>query len=230
MINVAYQTSLHHHKKMIDLLIHERGLSEQTILDFGIGFSGKYALARIEQKYKNELQEMGVLNLKGNDRNWRRITFPIRNQEGEIAGFMSRKTSEGDVKYLLPVDNHYLHKSQSLFNLHRALLYIKKEKFVYIVEGVFDVMALYQAGIKNVVAPLGSELTPNQLELISNYTDRFVLAFDGDVAGFKASLKATKLISEYMRGRKPEWTLNEGVALLTLGEDEDIGDYLKKPS
>jgi len=214
---------------MVDLLVHIRGLSKQTILDFGIGFSGKNALAGIDQKYKNELQEMGVLNLKGNDRNWRRITFPIRNQEGEIAGFMGRQTSEGDVKYLLPMDNHYLHKSQTLFNLHRALPYIEKEKFVYVVEGVFDVMALYQIGIRNVVAPLGSELTPDQLGLISNYIDRFVLTFDGDVAGFKASLKATKLIAEYMRERKQGWTLNEGVALLKFDENEDLGDYLKMP-
>lgn len=230
MTNIAYQTSLHHHKKIMDLLIHERGLSKKTILDFGIGFSGKYALASIEQKYKNELQEMGVLNLKGNDRNWRRITFPIRNQEGEIAGFIGRQTSEGDVKYLLPMNNKYLLKSQSLFNLYQASPYIKKEKFVYIVEGVFDVMALWQAGIKNVVAPLGTELTQNQLKLISNYTNSFILAFDGDVAGFKASLKVTKLIRECMRERKPEWTINEGLAFLTLSKDRDIGDYLKKPS
>lgn len=214
---------------MMALLMNERGLSKQTIGVFGIGFSGEHALDKLNQKYKNELQKIGVLNLKGNDRNWRRITFPIRNQAGEIAGFMGRQTSEDDVKYLLPMDNHYLHKSQTLFNLHRALPYIEKEKFVYVVEGVFDVMALYQIGIRNVVAPLGSELTPDQLGLISNHTNRFVLAFDGDVSGFKASLRATKLIAEYMREGKHGWTLNERVALLKFDKNEDLGDYLKMP-
>ena len=213
----------------MSLLTHERGLSKQTIGVFGIGFSGGGTLDRVNRAYQNELKELGVLNKKGNDRNWSRITFPIHNKDGELSGFMGRQTTEGDVKYLLPMDNPYLHKSETLFNLHRAPPFIEKEKFVYMVEGIFDVMALWQVGIRNVIAPLGTELTPDQLALISNYTDRFVLGFDGDVAGFKASLRATKMITEYMREKKPEWTLKDGVALLGLDEGKDLGDYLKKP-
>ena len=212
------------------MLINERGLTKQTIGIFGIGFSGGSALDGMNREYQNELKEIGVLNEKGNDRNWSRITFPIHNKDGELSGFMGRQTSEGDVKYLLPADNSYLHKMETLFNLHRAIPYIEKEKYVHIVEGVFDVMALWQVGIRNVVAPLGTALTPEQLVVISDYTDRFVLGFDGDVAGFKASLRATRLITEYMRERQPGWTLKDGVALLGLDEGKDVGDYLKKPN
>lgn len=215
---------------MMELLTHERGLSHQTIRDFGIGFSGKGTLTGLTQEHKIELQILGILNEKGNDRNWSRITFPIYNKDGELSGFMGRQTSAGDAKYLLPEDNPYLHKSQTLFNLHQAIPYIIQEKFVYMVEGVFDVMSLWQAGIRNVVAPLGTALAPDQLALVSNYTDHFVLAFDGDVAGFKASLRATKLIVEYMRANKPEWTLNDRVAFLKLDEDKDFGDYLRMPN
>ena len=227
---MAYQTSLHQNKEMMELLIHERGLSHQTIRDFGIGFSGKGTLTGLTQEHKIEFQILGILNEKGNDRNWSRITFPIYNKDGELSGFMGRQTSAGDAKYLLPADNPYLHKSQTLFNLHQAIPYIRQEKFVYMVEGVFDVMSLWQAGIRNVVAPLGTALTPDQLALVSNYTDHFVLAFDGEVAGFKASLRATKMIVEYVSKRKPEWTLKGGVALLKLGENKDLGDYLKIPN
>ena len=214
----------------MDLLVNERGLIKQTIGVFSIGFSDGGVHEGMSRAYKTELQEIGILNEKGNDRNWSRITFPIHNKDGELLGFMGRQTSEGDVKYLLPADSPRLHKSEILFNLHRALSCIKSEKFVYIVEGVFDVMALWQVGIRNVVAPLGATLTLDQLNVITNYTDRFVLAFDGDVAGFKANLRATKLITEHMRENKPEWTLKSGVALLGLDEGKDVGDYLKLPN
>ena len=107
-------------------------------------------------------------------------------EKGELVAYAGRWPGgppEGEPKYKLPPK---FHKSQELFNLHRAREY-KKEKGLVVVEGYFDVMKLWQAGFKNVVALMGCSLSDEQEEFILKETDKIVLLLDNDAAGREAT-------------------------------------------
>ncbi|MCH7471760.1 DNA primase, partial [bacterium] len=119
-----------------------------------------------------------------------RLIFPMRSVAGRVIGFAGRALSEEDTPKYLNVTNTPLYdKSKVLYNLDRAKGSIRDEGAV-IVEGYMDVIGLAQAGVENVVASCGTALTAGHVTLLKRYTDRFILAFDGDEAGRRATWSA----------------------------------------
>ena len=124
------------------------------------------------------------------DRFRNRIMFPIRDENGRMAGFGARVFDPNDVpKFLNSPETPVFTKGRLLYGLDRARKPIRAADQVVIVEGYLDVIALHQAGFENVVSPMGTALTEEQLRLLKRFTRRIVLALDPDSAGQKAVLR-----------------------------------------
>jgi len=142
-----------------------------------------------------------------------RIIFPIFNLNGRTIGFGGRAIAGGTPKYLNSSDSMIYKKSSSLFGLPITRNSIAKEDQVLIVEGYFDLLSLFQAGICPVVSPLGTALTGVHIQTLKRFTSRFYVVFDADEAGDKAALRSLEMF------------LNEGlsprVVILPSGSDPD---------
>ncbi len=148
-----------------------------------------------------------------------RIIFPILSPRGEVLGFGGRALEERQpdgeriAKYVNSPDSLLYHKSNCVYGLDRAVPAIRSNDAAILVEGYMDFIALHQAGIENVVAPLGTSLTSGHVRLLARYTRNLVLVFDGDAAGRAAALRALPLVID--AGLMPR------VATLPAGEDPD---------
>jgi DNA primase len=139
------------------------------------------------------------------DRFRNRITFPIRDERGRMAGFGARILDPNDVpKFLNSPQTPVFDKGNLLYGLDRARKSIRNQDQVVIVEGYLDVIALNQAGFENVVSPMGTALTEHHLYLLKKFTRRIVLALDPDAAGDKATLRGLQIARQAMdRQRDP---------------------------
>ena len=142
-----------------------------------------------------------------------RLLFPIHDLRGRVVGFGGRLLGPGEPKYLNSPETPIFRKGGTLYNLHAAKNAIRKEESVILVEGYFDVHRLVLAGAENVVAPLGTALTPDQAALLRRFAKKAILLFDSDLAGLKATFRAgDELLRHEMRVR---------VATMPPGEDPD---------
>jgi DNA primase len=142
-----------------------------------------------------------------------RLLFPIHDLRGRAVGFGGRLLAEGEPKYLNSPETEIFHKGKQLYNLHQAKGPIRKEESVILVEGYFDVLRLVLAGVENVVAPLGTALTPDQAGLLRRFAPAATLLYDSDRAGLQATFRAgDELLRHGMRVR---------VATLPSGDDPD---------
>jgi len=184
--------------------VAERGLTEETVALFKIGFAlNSWDACRNHfnaQGYKDEeLLEAGLLTLneeKGTryDRFRNRLMIPIRNVNEAVAGFGARTLDpDGLPKYLNSPQTLLFDKSHLLFGLDMAKRHIREAHQVVIVEGYMDVMQGWQAGFHNVVAQMGTALTDSQLRQVKRYTKRFVLALDADAAGVQATMRSLEV-------------------------------------
>jgi DNA primase len=146
-----------------------------------------------------------------------RIMFPIPDSRGRIIAFGGRALSaDALAKYMNSPETELFHKGNVLYNYVRARKAIARGGAIIAVEGYMDVIALAQAGFENVVAPLGTALTENQLELLWRMSSEPVLCFDGDAAGLKAAWRAADLaLPAIQPGRTARF------ALLPEGKDPD---------
>jgi len=145
-----------------------------------------------------------------------RLMFPIISPRGEVLGFSGRVLDEQDkeaAKYLNSPDSLVYHKSNCVFGLHLAADAIRKDDRLILVEGNIDLISLFQAGVQNVVAPLGTAFTGGHIRLLKRYTRNMVVIFDGDEAGIKAANRALPLFIE--EGLTPR------AVALPKGEDPD---------
>jgi len=126
-----------------------------------------------------------------------RLMFPILGQQGEILGFSGRVVRKGDErpKYINSPETLVYKKSDVLFNFYHAKQDIKKKNFVIITEGQLDAIMSSKVGVRNIVAPLGTSLTIENINFLKRYTDNFYLCFDQDDAGIKASKRAYEMIT-----------------------------------
>ncbi|MEW9806632.1 DNA primase [Mesorhizobium sp. ZMM04-5] len=146
-----------------------------------------------------------------------RIMFPIPDARGRIIAFGGRALSpDALAKYMNSPETELFHKGNVLYNYARARKAVARGGAVIAVEGYMDVIALAQAGFENAVAPLGTALTENQLELLWRMSPEPVLCFDGDAAGLKAAWRAADLL---LPGIQPGKTAR--FALLPEGKDPD---------
>ena len=142
-----------------------------------------------------------------------RVLFPIYDRRGRVIGFGGRIIGEGQPKYMNSPESLVFNKSVSLLGLYQQGDAIRRRKKAILVEGNFDLVSLVVHGCPNVVAPLGTALTTQQLKMLKGYGDECVLLFDGDAAGVKAAMRSVPLfLSEQVAGK---------VALLPTGHDPD---------
>ncbi len=182
----------------------KRGLTDQTIETFGLGYAPDGWDASLtyftSRGYSpEELMGAGLVTERqeGNgvyDRFRNRAMFPIRDVQGQMAGFGARILNPNDVpKYLNSPQTALFDKGRLLYGLDLARKAIRAQDQVVIVEGYLDVIVPHQAGFTNTVSPMGTALNEDQLRQLKRYTRRIVLALDADAAGEKATLRGLEL-------------------------------------
>ena len=195
---IFYRNYLLNNKDVLAYLHEKRGLTDATIETFGLGYAPSgfdNALKHLTQRgyLEQDLLEAGLLSEsesgKRFDRFRHRIMIPIRDENGRMAGFGARIVDPNDVpKFLNSPETPIFTKGHLLYGLDRARKPIRTADQAVIVEGYLDVIAVHQAGYENVVSPMGTALTEEQLRLLKKFTRRIVLALDPDTAGQKAVL------------------------------------------
>lgn len=185
--------------------LQRRGLTEKTGVAFRLGFAPdewRSLLAHLKSKKfsENELEKAGLIKkgeTGGNyyDRFRGRIIFPISDSAGRIVGFSGRllKNETDQAKYLNSPETELFAKSRILYGLDRAKTEIRRLDFAVLVEGQMDLLMSHQAGVANTVASSGTALTEQHLDLLKRFSNRLLLVFDPDEAGFKAALRGAGL-------------------------------------
>jgi DNA primase len=210
--------------------LRDRGLSGRTIETFRLGFAADSRNALKEFLAgkgiaKEQIEACGLV-VHGPeipvsyDRFRDRIMFPILSSREKVIAFGGRAMSpDAPAKYLNSNETELFHKGNVLYNFTRARRAAQSasgDGTIIAVEGYMDVIALHQAGVENAVAPLGTALTENQLELLWRMTPQPVLCFDGDGAGIRAANRAADLALPHI---KPGRTVR--FAMLPDGKDPD---------
>ena len=189
--------------KVAHTYLTNRGLSEETITAFGLGYSNIYSDDLYKylklQGYSDELLlKAGLISVSEKngvyDKFWNRVMFPIMDVNNRVIGFGGRVMGKGEPKYLNSPETEVFDKSRNLYGLNRART--SRKSYFLLCEGYMDVIALHQAGFTNAVASLGTAFTPGHASLIKRYVNEVYLTFDSDEAGTKAALRAIPILKE----------------------------------
>jgi len=184
--------------------MQRRGLDKKTTIKFGIGYApDQWTDLRDYMESRGYTAEelvtagLAVKNEKGRiyDKFRNRLMFPIIDVRGNVVAFGGRTLGEDQAKYMNSPETPVFHKGRNLFALNLAKQVGMKEGLI-LVEGYMDVVSLYQRGITNVVAGLGTALTEEQARLLKRYASQVYVCYDGDEAGQKAAQKAIALLGE----------------------------------
>jgi len=220
-----------------------RGFSEATVREFGFGYAPeerqalKRALAQFDEPMLVESgMRIAVEDKEPYDRFRGRLMLPIHDMRGRVIAFGGRVLDpEGKPKYLNSPDTPLFDKGRTLYNLHRAAPAARQSGRMIVVEGYMDAIALANAGIREAVAPLGTALTENQIELLWRQVERPILCFDGDNAGQRAAMRAIARVLPMLR---PAHSL--AIVRMPAGKDPDdlirekgvaaIEDLLARPA
>ncbi len=186
-------------KRAIDYF-KKRGLTDETILHWGLGYSQAYSddlYKYLKSKGYNDefLKESGLvsINEKGAmDKFWNRAMFPIMDERDRVIGFGGRIMGDGEPKYLNSPETRVFDKGYNLYGLNYARH--STQKYFLLCEGYMDVISLHQAGFTNAVASLGTALTDRNALKISKYVKEVYLTYDSDGAGTKATLRAIPML------------------------------------
>ena len=175
--------------------LHDRGISDEIIKDFGIGLSidDNNSLISLLTKKNYDIKkliELGLANDIDHDTFTRRITFPLWDKDGHITGFSGRiYRGEKDIsKYMNTKETTIFKKGETLYNYHNAKDIAKREKYIIVVEGFMDAIRIAENGLKNVIALQGTALTTNQIDLLKKLRVKVILCLDNDNAGLIATL------------------------------------------
>ena len=219
--------------------LESRGISKETIEDFSLGFAPdswdalSKALINKKGMQAEKLVEAGLSiphkNGKGvYDKFRNRVMIPIADLYGRIVAFGGRILDESKSnvqnedfkapKYLNSPETLIFNKGHLLFGLNKAAQEIRKQDFAIIVEGYMDVISVYSAGIKNVVASLGTAFTEEQAKLLTRYTRKIYFCYDSDEAGQKATIRALPIILK----------TGADVKVIIIPDEKDPDEYIKK--
>ncbi len=216
-------------KLALDYLL-DRGLNFETIERFELGYAPNKGNGLFDQLSKDfqplDLINVGLINRNSDggyyDLFRSRIMFPIRDENNKLVAFSGRTfgDSANPAKYVNTPYTEIFSKGTILYNLYKALPYVRTENHIILMEGYMDVIKASMAGVNEVVCSMGTQLTIDQAILIKKYTDNVIICYDGDKAGQEASYKAIKLLEKAK--------LNVKVVSLPDGMDPD--EYItKKP-
>jgi DNA primase len=204
----------------------KRGIEPKILQTFGIGYADEDWNSLSSHLLKNGAQkdiltELGLVSEKNGkiyDKFRNRVMFPIINTRGKVIGFGGRVLGSGEPKYLNSQESVVFQKKYNLFGLNVAKGDIQKEGLAILVEGYMDVIGLYQHGIKNAVASLGTALTEQQAKLLKRYTEKVVLCYDADAAGVNAALRGIDILR----------AAGLSVKVLHVNDGKDPDEYIRK--
>lgn len=200
----------------------ERGVTDSAIRAFHLGYAldNGHDLTDAAKKAGFRIDILKSLGLVGTSQSGReydrfrgRVIFPILNTSGKVIAFGGRDLKGGMAKYINSPESELYKKSNELYGIFQAKASIVKENKCFLVEGYMDVIGMWQAGLRNVVASSGTALTDGQIAMIHRFTENITLIYDGDAAGIKASLRGIDMLLSHK--------LNVKVLLLPDGEDPD---------
>jgi len=207
--------------------LEERALDPKTIEDFRIGFapdSWDTMLNLLKEKgYEEKLiRDSGLVTVNEEkdsvyDRFRGRIIFPVLDINGDPVAFGARTLGTGEPKYLNSPETQAYIKGEHLYGLFQNKDEIRRRKYAILVEGYMDLIALYQFGVKNCVASLGTALTNGQAKLLGRFARKVAVNYDGDSAGIKAAKRAieTFLLQDFE------------IKVLVLPDGKDPDDYIR---
>lgn len=205
--------------------LRSRGLSKETITAFGLGYApaSGHALIdhlRSEGVSDEDMIKLGLANTgRGGlyDKFRDRVMFPIISTQDKVIGFGGRAIGDYKPKYLNSPESEIFLKKNNLFGLNLTKKEIDADGRAIIVEGYMDMISLYQNGVRNVAASLGTALTINQARLLCRYSKNIVLSYDSDQAGINAALRGIDVITS--AGGKPR--------VMTVTDGKDPDDFIK---
>jgi len=205
--------------------LYDRGFTDEVIKEFGVGLSTKNSITKLlkAKKIDEDLIIKSGISSKKNEQVYdtfsERIMFPLWDLEGKCVGFSGRIYNKNDSsKYVNSKESDIFKKGKLLYNYHKAKEEARRKKSLIVVEGFMDVIALYMVGIKNVVATMGTAITPEQAKLLKKLSTNIILCFDGDDAGNKATLSCSKELNEIFVTPK----------IVRLPDKLDPDEYIKK--
>jgi DNA primase len=182
--------------------LEKRGISDEVQKKFRIGFapdSWDSLLNHLKEKGADEklIEQSGLVSVNEEkdrvfDRFRGRIIFPVLDVDGRPIAFGARAMGDEQPKYLNSPETPAYVKGQHLYGLFQGKEAVRQKKFAILVEGYLDLIALHQFGITNVAASLGTAFTPEQAKLLSRFTKKVVINYDGDSAGVKAARRAVE--------------------------------------
>ena len=209
--------------------LKNRAMLGITAKKFRVGYAPESGLKEFLASHhcdESQLVQLGLIvqserNSRTYDRFRGRIMFPILDVKGRVIAFGGRIIDQGEPKYLNSPDTPLFHKGRQLYALNHALPAARNGQPFVVVEGYLDVISLHQNGIETAVAPLGTAMTVDQLQLLWHTCATPILCFDGDMAGIKAAERAAYKALEVI---KPGYSLS----FCFLGSGEDPDSYIKQ--
>ncbi|MBK1812853.1 DNA primase [Clostridium sp. YIM B02505] len=203
-----------------------RGITENTIKKFGLGYSAdswNSLLNFLKKKgYKEDViieSGLAVKSEKGRvyDRFRNRVMFPVFDYKGKVIGFGGRVLDDSKPKYLNSPETLVFQKGTNLYGLNFAIKKGIPERYFIMVEGYMDCISLHQYGITNVVASLGTALTTGQARLLKRYADRVIISYDADIAGQNATIRGLEILR----------SAGFDVRVLTVPQGKDPDEYIR---
>jgi DNA primase len=207
--------------------LEKRGISDETRQNFRIGYapdSWDALMSHLKSKGADEklIEQSGLVSINEEkkrvyDRFRGRLMFPVLDVNGKPIAFGARILDKGEPKYLNSPETPAYIKGEHLYGLFQDKEDIRRKKFAILVEGYLDLIALYQAGVHNAVASLGTAFTPNQAKLLHKFARKIVVNYDGDSAGVKAARRAIEtLLAEDFE-----------IKVLVLPDGQDPDDFIR---
>ena len=200
--------------------LRQRRLKKATVDTFLLGYAppGNALLAHLGSKYPLQLlQDVGLVGVKDDHHyDWfrERVIFPIHNHKGKVIAFGARAMGEAQPKYLNSPETTWFNKRYELYGLYQAMQ--TRERTLLVTEGYMDVIKLWQHGVKNAVAALGTAIGDSHISQLKKRAEKVYFSFDGDTAGQKAARKALEAVFS-QHDKQHEWRF----MFMPAGEDPD---------
>ncbi|MFM1576218.1 DNA primase, partial [Helcococcus ovis] len=217
--------------------LNERGLNKNILNKYFLGYANHnndlYKYLKKEGFQEQDILDLGLIGEKnGNyyDKFRDRLIFPILNNKNKVIGFGGRTLNNNNIKYLNSPESDIFIKGKNVYGVN--VIKRNKQEKIILVEGYMDVISLYNYGIDYALASLGTALTEEQAKLILRYSKEVYIAYDGDTAGIKATLRAIEIfknldvqlkILEFPNGMDPD-------EFIKLKGREAFDDMMKKAS
>lgn len=225
---IFFQNNLKEDNSALEYL-KSRGINEETIKEWRLGYTrlewrDLYTYLLNKGFTEKDMLAVGLVKKKENSASYYdvfrgRIMFPINDSSGRVVGFSGRilVSEENSPKYLNSPETVLFNKSEILFGLDKAKTSIKTKDYSILVEGQMDLVMLHQIGIKNTVASSGTALTENQLRKLQRLSNRIIMAYDGDEAGFSASKRSSQIAL----------SIGMDLKVATVSDNKDPADLAK---